>query len=115
MYEPAVTTSSPYWDTLAVDAVPRHAAVTSAALSAGKPCFAFPPPPSPSLLLIPPPPAPPPLSFKAQLEAERLETVVEGEDSSDERQRLVNKDIAAGTAPHSLQPPSSIFIPLPPP
>ena len=75
------------------------------------------PPPLPltNSFPFPLPPVPPPLSLIAQLEAERLETVVEGEDSSDERQRLVNKDIAAGTAPHSLQPPSSIFIPPPPP
>jgi hypothetical protein len=89
-----------------VDAVPRHAALTSAALSAGKPCFAFLPPPAPSFFLIPPPP---PLSFKAQLEAERLETAGEGEDSSDERQRLVNEDIAAGEAPNSLLTPNSTF------
>ncbi len=35
VYEPAVETRSPYWDTLAVDAAPRHAAIASAALSAG--------------------------------------------------------------------------------
>ena len=35
VYEPALQTRSPYWDTLAVDAIPRHAARASATLSAG--------------------------------------------------------------------------------